>query len=166
MLRAFMNAAINAGAYDPYGQTFAAPATPIGAAGGKLSGTYPNPGLNAASTDLTDSASLERVQESVNTVATSGAAQTIPDVTSDTASQITLTANCTFTFPAAAAGKGFLLALKQDSTGSRTATWPGTVLWAGGTAPTLTTTAAKTDLLSFVCLDGTHWLGTVVGQNF
>ena len=29
-----------------------------------------------------------------------------------------------------------------------------------------TTTATKTDLLSFVCVDGTHWLGVVLGQDY
>ena len=102
----------------------------------------------------------------VNTVAASSTAQTIPDVVTDQVSQITLTGNCTFTFPTAAAGKMFRLALTQDATGSRLATWPGTVKWPGGTAPTLTTTAAKTDLLEFICVDGTNWLGRAVAQNY
>lgn len=106
------------------------------------------------------------VQENVNTVAASGTAQTIPAVTADTISYVTLTGNCTFTFPAAGAGLSFLLALKQDTTGSRTATWPATVKWAGSTAPTLTTTASKTDLFSFVCIDGTNWLGVTAGEAF
>jgi hypothetical protein len=106
------------------------------------------------------------VIENVHTVATSGATQTIPDVTTATENIITLTANCTFTFPTAVAGKSFLLALVQDATGSRTATWPGTVKWAGGVAPALTTAATKTDLLTFSCLDGTNWLGALAGANF
>lgn len=109
---------------------------------------------------------MAEVQESVNTVATSGTAQTIPDVTSSTVSRITLTGNCTFTFPTAAAGKSFTLVLVQDGTGSRTVTWPGTVKWSGGTAPTLTTTASKTDVFAFLCADGTNWLAFTSGLNF
>jgi hypothetical protein len=99
------------------------------------------------------------------TVAASGTAQTIPDTTSATLNHITLTGNCTFTFPAAAAGKCIKLALKQDATGSRTVTWPGTVKWPSATAPTLTTTAAKTDHFQFTCYDGTNWLGQSLGLN-
>lgn len=103
--------------------------------------------------------------ENVNTVATGGSAQTIPDVTSDTLHYITLTANLTLTFPTAAAGKSFSIALKQDST-ARAVTWPGTVKWSAGTAPTLTATSGKIDVFTFVCVDGTNWLGFTAGQNF
>lgn len=101
----------------------------------------------------------------VNAVAASGAAQTLPDVFAATAHRLVLTANCTLTFPAAAAGKSFKVSLVQDATGSRTVTWPGAIKWVGGVAPTLTTTATKLDLLEFTCLDGTNWLGIVQGQN-
>ena len=44
--------------------------------------------------------------------------------------------------------------------GSQTVTWPGTVDWAGGTAPTLTTSGL--DILTFFTLDGgTIWHGVV-----
>lgn len=104
--------------------------------------------------------------ENVNTVAASGAALTLPDVTVDTMHLVTLTANCVLTFPGPGAGRSFLLALKQDATGTRTVTWPGTVKWPGGTAPTLTTTAGKTDLLSFTSVDGASWLGILAAANF
>lgn len=99
--------------------------------------------------------------QTVNTVATSGAAQTIPDVTTATLNVITLTASCTFTFPAAAAGKKFDLVLIQGGIGSFTATWPttATVIWPAATAPTLTTAVGKQDRIEFECADGTHWLG-------
>lgn len=99
-----------------------------------------------------------------NVVVTSGAAQTLPDATN--IHRVTLSANCTFTFPAAAAGKEFDVVLTQDATGSRLATWPATVKWAAGTAPTLTTTAAKVDVLAFKCRDGATWQGRTVGLNY
>jgi hypothetical protein len=78
---------------------------------------------------------------------------------------LTLTGNCTFTFPTATAGKSFMLMLKQDATGSRTATWPASVKWPGGTAPTITSTASKGDKFVFTC-DGTYWWGSNAGQNY
>ena len=78
---------------------------------------------------------------------------------------LTLTGNATLTFPANTAGKSFLLLLKQDGTGSRTVTWDSDVKWAGSTAPTITATASKADIYSFVC-DGTYWYGTTVAQNY
>jgi hypothetical protein len=98
------------------------------------------------------------------TVANTSTAYTI-DITSGTLFDLTLTGNCTFTFPTATAGRQFTLLLKQDATGSRTITWPSSVRWAAGSAPTITTTASKTDVISFVA-DGTYWLGFVGGQNY
>lgn len=61
---------------------------------------------------------------------------------------------------------GFSLTFTADGT-ARTVTWPASVKWAGGTAPTLTSTNAKRDVLSFVSTDqGTTWLGFVGGQNY
>ena len=106
------------------------------------------------------------VVETVNTVATSGATQTIPDVTTATSSRIVLTAACTFTFPTLAAGKSFTVTLVQDATGGRTVVWPASVLWAGGVVPVLTTAVNKRDLFTFVAMDATNWLGLAAGMNF
>lgn len=60
----------------------------------------------------------------------------------------------------------FTLIFTMDGT-ARTVTWPAAVKWAGGTAPTLTSTNAKKDVLSFMSPDnGTTWLGFVGGQNY
>lgn len=69
---------------------------------------------------------------------------------------VTLAGNRTFTFANPKDGGRYLIALKQDATGSRTVTWP-TIVWAGGTAPTLTTTANKTDLVTLVYLNGSYY---------
>ena len=85
-------------------------------------------------------------------------------LTNGTVQIITLTDNATITMPTAAAGKSFILFLKQDGTGSRTVTW-STVKWPGGTAPTITSTASKQDIYSFFS-DGTNWYGITVPQNY
>ena len=77
---------------------------------------------------------------------------------------LTLTGNCTLTMPTAGAGKSFIILLRQDGTGGRSITWT-TVNWAGGTAPTITSTASKQDIYSFFS-DGTSWYGVTVGQNY
>lgn len=99
--------------------------------------------------------------------ANTGTSYTI-DLANGTVQKLTLTGNCTFTFPTATAGKSFMILLTQDGTGSRTVTWPtgsNRVRWPGSTNPTLTTTAGRMDKLVFTA-DGTQWLGSVGGQNY
>ncbi len=66
--------------------------------------------------------------------------------------------NDTFTFTAPTNPCNILLMLVQDGTGSRTATWPATVKWPAGTAPTLTTAASSVDIVAFY-YDGTNYFG-------
>jgi hypothetical protein len=85
-------------------------------------------------------------------------------LTNGTVQIITLTGNATITMPTATSGKSFIMFLKQDATGGRTVTW-STVKWPGGTAPTITATASRQDILSFFA-DGTNWYGVTVAQNY
>ena len=62
--------------------------------------------------------------------------------------QVLLTATTTFTFTAPLGVSTRLLRLIQDGAGSHTVTWPASVKWPGGTAPTLTTAAGGTDIVS------------------
>ena len=68
----------------------------------------------------------------------------------------TIAGSLTFTFSGAPA-KGFIGTLVLTNGGSATITWPGTVTWAGATAPTLR--AAGVDVLRFYSADGTNWFG-------
>ena len=75
--------------------------------------------------------------------------------------------NVTYTFSnPAASGKvsAFTLKVIQDSS-ARTITWPNSVDWAGGTAPTLSTGNAEVDVFVFVTYDGgTIYYGFTAGQ--
>ena len=96
--------------------------------------------------------------------ANTGTAYTI-SLANGTFQILTLTGNCTFTFPTATAGQSFMMFLKQDATGSRTVTWPAAVKWPNSVAPTITATASKGDKFVFTA-DGTNWLGSVAGQTY
>lgn len=101
--------------------------------------------------------------------ASSGTAYTI-DLENGNVHEITLTGNCTFTFsnpPASGKAGSFTLILAQDATGSRTTTWPGSVIWPGGNAPSLSSGASEVDVLTFLTTDGgSIWFGAVCGLNF
>jgi hypothetical protein len=58
-----------------------------------------------------------------------------------------------------------MINIKQDATGSRTVTWFSGITWAGGSAPTLTTTANKTDSFGFQQISSGAYLGFVIAQN-
>jgi hypothetical protein len=96
--------------------------------------------------------------------ANTGTAYTI-NTTTGTLQILTLTGNCTFTFPTATTGESFTLFLRQDGTGGRTVTWPANVRWPGGTAPTITSTASRQDKFIFTA-DGVNFYGSNAGQNY
>lgn len=72
--------------------------------------------------------------------------------------------NETLTFTDANGVAGFTLIVQQDGVGSRTITWPASVKWESGTAPTLSTGANAVDIVSFL-FDGTNYYGSY-GLNF
>lgn len=78
---------------------------------------------------------------------------------------VTLGGNRTLALSNVSVGQTFILRLVQDGTGSRTVTWFSTIKWAGGSAPTLTTTANKLDVFGFICTSSGNYDGFVVGQN-
>ena len=99
--------------------------------------------------------------EGVVAIGNSSTTQTL-SLANGTFQTVTLTANCTFTMPTVTAGKSFMLVLKTGA-GNLTATFTG-VLFPSNTAPTITTTASRTDIITFVA-DGSTWYGSAV-QNY
>jgi hypothetical protein len=122
-------------------------------------------GTLAASGGTATNITITNFTESPVVIGTVTTSNTI-DLATGTLQTATLTASteCTFTMPTATAGKSFTLLLKQAAaTGLGTAVFTG-VKWSGGTAPEITATAGKMDILTFVA-DGTNWYGSAI-QNF
>jgi hypothetical protein len=72
-----------------------------------------------------------------------------------------LTGACSLTIAGLSAGGTYNLIVKQDATGSRVVTWVTTVKWSAGAAPTLSTAANSTDIVSFI-YDGVTLFGTAL----
>lgn len=115
-----------------------------------ISGTVGNVTINAYTEAVTSGY--------VNT----GAAYTI-NIANSTIITANLSASCTFTMPANTAGKSFILMLKTGA-GGFTGTFTGVRWNSGNTAPTITATANRLDILTFVA-DGSAWYGSA-SQNY
>lgn len=87
------------------------------------------------------------------------------DITQGAIHQVTLAGNRTLAVTGDTLVNHFYVALVQDATGSRTVTWWAGIKWAGGAAPTLTTTAAKTDLMEFWRVGAASYVGRVAAAN-
>jgi hypothetical protein len=103
--------------------------------------------------------------KSLEIVAASGSTETI-DVSVARSYEITLTADCTFTLTGAVAGEAWFVtvARRQGAGAPWLETWPGSVIWPGGVAPVLSTTADDVDFATLVSFDGgTVWFGFPAG---
>lgn len=101
------------------------------------------------------------VESNVQTVATSGATETL-DTSVYGVFDVTMDQACTFTFSnPAPSGKATIFTLILR--GAFTPTWPASVDWPDATAPTYTTPTVYT----FMSVDaGTTWLGASAGKAF
>lgn len=103
---------------------------------------------------------------SVDRVEDSGSTHDLVDRSIATIHYITLTADCTLTFPEPEIGLELKIILEQDDVGERLAVWPLNVQWEDETPPVLTEGVGKKDVFEFVCVDGEKFIGSVVGQNY
>lgn len=122
----------------------------------------------ARSADLARVIAAERARlEAIDVpaVATDGTTVTF-DLSATNHPIVTLGGNRTLAVSGARVGQSFTVRLKQDATGSRTVTWFAGIAWPSATAPTLTTTAAKTDMFEFLCTAANVYMARTYGLNY
>ena len=109
---------------------------------------------------------LKDYAETVNTLGDLGGGTDAIDISVGnvvTATVSTRTQTFTFTNPSAN-GKACSFTLILTNGGSQTVNWPGSVDWAGGSAPSLTSSGI--DILTFTTVDGgTIWYGFAAGTD-
>jgi hypothetical protein len=117
--------------------------------------------------DVTGEMLADSYNETYAAVTSSSNATTV-DCEAGNAFSHTLTENTTFTFsnpPASGTAYSFSIEIIQDASASGfTVTWPSSVDWPSGAAPTLTATASAKDVFVFTTRDsGTTWYGFTAG---
>lgn len=112
--------------------------------------------------DVVDDAGSSRVRLEFRPAITNSDGATVTmDFATGTWHRVTLGGNRTLAFSNGKDGGKYAVELIQDATGGRTVSWPATVKWPGGVAPTLSTAATKRDFLGFL-YDGTSYWGVAV----
>jgi hypothetical protein len=104
--------------------------------------------------------------QSLTTNTPTGITQTIDFATGNAQvlSLASATGNVTVTLSNAQAGATYLIKIIQHASSAKNITWPATVEWVDGIAPTISTGASAIDIVSFF-YDGTNFFGNV-GQNY
>jgi len=148
-----VNADINASAAIDASKTTALPLS-----GGTMSGE------TVFADQLATRPEMKDYSETVNVIgATGGGTQDIDLTAGNVVTATVDTSANTFTFSnPSASGKSCSFTLILTNGGSQTVNWPGSVDWAGGSAPTLTTSGV--DIICFTTVDGgTIWYGFAAG---
>ena len=139
---------------------------PTGATGVVLAGALTLGGAVAGADQTLARVNLKDYGEVTNAIGGTGGGTQDIDLTAGNNVTATVDTNTnTFTFSNPTASDelcGFTLLLTNG--GSQTVNWPGTVDWAGGTAPTLTSSGL--DILVFITTDGgTIWHGMAASTD-
>jgi hypothetical protein len=99
---------------------------------------------------------INRYTQSIQAYALTDGSTIAVDWNNGKTQYVTLGGNRTITLANGVNGGRYALYLKQDGTGSRTVTWPGGIKWKGGSAPTLTVTGNKTDVITLIYVNGVY----------
>jgi hypothetical protein len=137
---------VNSSAFT-VGSTFIANATNVGI------------GTNSPATTLDVSGTVSIAKANVLSQTLSDAATISWDTSLGQVATVTLGGNRTMAAPTNIKIGTYILHVIQDGSGNRTLSWNSVFKWPAGVAPTLTTTASRRDLFSFVC-DGTNLYGS------
>jgi len=133
-----------------------------------LDGTTPVTGIDidSGTAIVSELETTGSFTENSSAITSSSNAATL-DLSAATNFTHTLSENVTYTFsnPASSgSATAFTLKVVQDST-ARTITWPASVDWAGGTAPTISSGSGAVDYFVFITTDGgTTYYGFTAGQ--
>jgi hypothetical protein len=109
---------------------------------------------------------MQFVQQEQLNIITGVATTFTPDFQDGNIVTIDISANGTINAPTNSTNGGvYYFRVVQDAVGSRTLTWNVAYVWAGGSAPTLTTTANKVDIFMVVVASNINYC-SVIGQNY